>query len=146
MCLIVDANRMHSFANPRCPDGGPLLALIRNRKSKLVIGGKISTELLRAGCGKLLAELDRAGMCIRVQENALANTSSSLEDQRRMRSNDHHIIAAAKLSGARLLYSHDDALIADFKCSELLTNPRGKVYKSKRNASVLASSKCADHC
>jgi len=46
------------------------------------------------------------------------------------RSNDHHIVALAVVSGARLLYTNDRNLTDDFKDKRLIDNPRGKVYST----------------
>ena len=51
-------------------------------------------------------------------------------------SNDEHVLALALVSGARLLYTNDEALIADFKNREIVANPRGKVYTTAVNDDV----------
>ena len=51
-------------------------------------------------------------------------------------SNDEHVIALALVSGARLLYTNDQALIDDFGNREIVAGPRGKVYTTKRNRQV----------
>ena len=43
----------------------------------------------------------------------------------------------------RLLYTADKDLIADFKDKRFIDNPRGRVYSSAANASLLARSVCA---
>ena len=48
-------------------------------------------------------------------------------------SDDPHIIALAKISGARLLYSNDIDLHKDFSDKALIDNPRGRVYSTLRN-------------
>ena len=50
------------------------------------------------------------------------------------RSDDPHILALSSVSGARLLYSNDDALQQDFTNSDLLNNPRGRVYSTRVNS------------
>ena len=47
-------------------------------------------------------------------------------------SNDVHVLALALVSGARLLYTNDAALIMDFKNSKVIANPRGKVYTTSK--------------
>ena len=51
-------------------------------------------------------------------------------------SNDQHVLALALVSGARLLYTNDAALIADFKNRQIVANPRGKVYTTAENSEV----------
>ena len=48
-------------------------------------------------------------------------------------SNDEHVIALALVSGARLLYTNDQALIDDFKNRDIVAGPRGKIYTTARN-------------
>ena len=52
------------------------------------------------------------------------------------RSNDLHVIALALVSGARLLYTNDRALIDDFGNREIVARPRGKIYTTARTAHV----------
>ena len=52
------------------------------------------------------------------------------------KSNDPHVLALALVSGARLLYTNDAALIDDFGNPEIVAKPRGKVYTTARNADV----------
>ena len=52
------------------------------------------------------------------------------------KSNDLHVLALALVSGARLLYTNDTALIDDFGNREIVTRPRGKIYTTAQNADV----------
>ena len=52
------------------------------------------------------------------------------------KSNDLHVIGLALVSGARLLYTNDTALIDDFGNREVIARPRGKIYTTARNANV----------
>ncbi|MDE0306934.1 MAG: hypothetical protein OXI87_18940 [Albidovulum sp.] len=45
-------------------------------------------------------------------------------------SNDQHVLALARISGARLLYTNDQKLMDDFKNTELVSTPKGKVYRT----------------
>ena len=44
------------------------------------------------------------------------------------KSNDLHVLALALVSGARLLYTNDTALIDDFGNRDIVARPRGKIY------------------
>ncbi len=58
------------------------------------------------------------------------------------KSNDVHVLALARASGARLLYSHDNALGEDFKNRDLMptkVHKRGKVYRTDRSDVFKAS-------
>ena len=52
------------------------------------------------------------------------------------KSDDEHVLALALVSGARLLYTNDPALIDDFGNREIVASPRGKIYTTARNAGV----------
>ena len=56
-----------------------------------------------------------------------------LRDAGSCTSNDEHVISVAQLSGARLLYSNDIALHDDFKNKNLVDQPRGKVYTTRKS-------------
>ena len=57
-------------------------------------------------------------------------------------SNDDHILALARASGARLLFSRDADLAQDFKNRIFLNEPRGSVYKKRAHAHLLRSAAC----
>ena len=53
-------------------------------------------------------------------------------------SNDPHVIALARISGARLLCSRDQKLHSDFGNKHLVDNPRGSVYQDIPHAPLIA--------
>ena len=55
------------------------------------------------------------------------------------RSDDEHVLALALVSGARLLYTNDAALIEDFKNRDIVRNPRGAIYTTARSNKVTAA-------
>ena len=52
-------------------------------------------------------------------------------------SDDPHIIALARVSGARTLCSNDNNLHTDFKNQRLLSHPRGGVYQNANHGHLL---------
>jgi hypothetical protein len=54
-----------------------------------------------------------------------------------LRSNDPHVIALARASGARTLCSRDRELHKDFKNPALVNDPRGSVYQSPSHRHLL---------
>ena len=52
-------------------------------------------------------------------------------------SDDEHVIALARASGARLLCSDDQLLHADFRNRELISGPRGAVYQNANHTHLL---------
>ena len=63
--------------------------------------------------------------------------------QGQIRSDDPHVLALARATGVRLLYTGDADLIADFKDKAFLDRPRGKIYSGAANANLLTKSVCA---
>ena len=137
MCVIIDANVAHMIVgSPPQPEAAPLLRHILERKLGVVSGGKNAEELQRAGLGNLLQELSRAGLLLVHSREEVELEQANLA-RIGCASDDEHVIALARLSGARLLYSKDHALHTDFKDQRLLTNPRGRVYSSDKHVALL---------
>jgi hypothetical protein len=65
-----------------------------------------------------------------------------LSDAGELKSDDPHIIALAKVSGARLLCSKDQNLHTDFGNRVFIDKPRGNIYQNQSHAKLLK--KC-DH-
>lgn len=145
MCIIIDANCAHKFKDSNCKDGTPVREWVVNGHGKIVIGGKLSTELNRSGLGSLISELSRIGKCVRVEEAKLDAEARHLSNLKILESDDPHIVAAARLSGARLLFSKDENLIRDFKNRNTVLNKvkgGGRVYKTCKNKNLLARDAC----
>ena len=147
MCIIVDANKLGEFlANPPNDDAVPIREWLerRNGAGMLVYstGGKFDGEVGRRARTKL-ADYARAGKARLVPSHRFSDDADRLRASGRLRSDDPHVLALARASGARLLYTGDQNLIADFKDRNLIRDPRGKVYSSADNADLLTPSACA---
>ena len=59
-----------------------------------------------------------------------------LEAQQICRSNDAHVIALARVSGARLLFTNDRELQSDFKNRQILG---GNIYTTLRSENVTST-------
>lgn len=144
MCIIIDANVASSVFSDTPPAGAkPVLDWIDSRGGRLVYGGKLARELERVETARRwLAQQLRAGKARRFSDESLATTLVAVEPA--CRSNDAHIIALAKVSGARLLYSEDNDLHKDFCDSSLINTPRGKVYRGRpSHRRLLRSDMCS---
>ena len=76
-------------------------------------------------------------------ETAKVNTEElKLKGVKICKSNDVHILALAKASGARLLYTADNSLMRDFKNKKIINNPPGKIYTNDRNRDLLKKNTC----
>lgn len=136
MCAIVDTNAVGELW-----DGGSSAAgqhfrrWVEGPNGRLVVGGQIRQELGSSGAAQWLQELDRAGKLTRVDDSRVDRQAASLRsvpasDPGSCRSDDHHVIALAQISGARLLFSNDKDLHKDFKNKRLIDQPSGTVYST----------------
>ena len=143
MCIIVDASVLGKFlSEPPNEDALPIHNWLTRRRGKLVYstGGKFAEEIVGKARERLLVYV-RADMAVeeprerelREQEQALAAD---------IRSDDPHILALARVSGARLLYTEDGDLMTDFKDKRFVDRPRGKVYSRAANESILRRARC----
>ena len=143
MCMIIDANRLGGFlADPVHEDAAPIRDWLDRRGGRIVFstGGKFAREVGRSLRNKL-ADYVRAGKAIRIPPERFANDEIALEPM--INSDDPHVLALARETGVRLLYTGDGDLIADFKDERLINHPRGSVYSRASNANLLTRSACA---
>jgi hypothetical protein len=140
MCVIVDANMASQvFSRPPTVDGKPVIEWLLKREGLLVFGGKLTSELSRLrDAMRTLVELRRAGKAVDVESaNPRAHAEQLAWCALRCRSNDAHVLAIARCSGARTLVTNDARAMDDFKDKDLLSNPRGKIYQRAEHASLL---------
>jgi len=158
MCAILDANVVTKvFGSRSSTEGRQFFDWLDSRKGRLVIGGKVKRELYQHGDferwardesrAKRLVAYDRESKKMRfasvVEYNDTEIEAEILkikEQKLPFDSNDLHVIALARVSGARLLYSEDKFLRKDFKKKHLVNSPRGKLY-SKANHKRLVNQK-----
>jgi predicted nucleic acid-binding protein len=124
--IILDANVASEF--PRgSPEAEAVTAWLL-RKGILTTGGKNLRELaIVSKIGHFVQQLIKAGRAFIVDGSDLGKCEEHVVSLP-LRSNDSHVIALALASGARLLYSRDQALIQDFKDQRFVRRPRGKCY------------------
>ena len=125
MCLIIDANRGGDFANLQDPYLSPLLSWVR-KGGKIVSGGKLELELSKIGIMReMMLEWSRRGNLVRISSASIQNEINALCP---IKSDDPHVVALARLSGARLIVTEDKKLISDLKdCT--VVGFRRKIYK-----------------
>ena len=135
MCAIVDVNVAHQvFGKNRPPAGKRFFEWLSGPRGQLVVGGRLLEEL--SGNARLLQWLKSASLYGRARSVIDEDVNGRAELLRRndiCTSNDEHVIALALVSGARLLYTNDQALIDDFKSRDIVAGPRGKIYTTARN-------------
>ena len=130
MCLIVDTNvAALVFRKSPSPDFQPIWDWVDNKDGVIVYGGALRKELARTGARRYLRELSAAGKARDCDDATVDAEEARVKKMRLCRSNDPHVVALARVSGARVLCSHDNKLIQDFKDRLLVYNPRGSVYQ-----------------
>lgn len=135
MCAILDNSVVHKvFEEDRSEAGGAFFDWITSGNGSLVVGGKLLEELNGTiAFRKWRAQAIRAGRIKLVKDRDVEDKTELLIREEQCRSNDQHVIALAQVSGARLLYSDDGNLHADFKNDRLIGHPRGVVYSTKNS-------------
>jgi len=138
MCIIIDANAGHEIASqPAHRDAVPVLNWLASKRGFLVLGGRLTKELHETPFRRIIVQLARAGATRIYRAEQLDRAEADLRGSRLCTSNDLHVIALALISGARVLYSRDRRLQADFRSSQVINNPRGHVYSSANHEHLL---------
>lgn len=139
MCIIVDANLASLvFSDDANDDFRPVIDWLTSPKKngKLVVGGHLAAELKRVGAAqRFVRSLQQAGRARFLPDDATNEETLRITGQ--CVSNDAHVIALARISGARILCSHDVALHTDFTNAALISEPRGHIYQNAQHQHLL---------
>jgi hypothetical protein len=138
MCIIIDANvASQIFSNPKDEDSVPVLNWLF-KDGAVVYGGKLAQELFKVRAARRsILEFKRSGRAFQIDSQQLENEEQVILQLDVCRSNDPHVIALARVSGARTLYSHDELLHEDFKNRQLIDKPKGCVYQNSGHIGLL---------
>ena len=146
MCLvIVDAHLLHDVFNPSCSrDCLPIREAIWGTKIRLVCGGtKLKDEYQQSPkIWSMVVALEKAGKAKLVPDGMVDKEMSNLITNFQLSSDDPHVIALARVSGARLLCTLDQGLHCDFRDKNLIAKPRGYVYQRLEHKPLI-SKPCA---
>lgn len=144
MCIIIDANVTGElFGHSISKDAEPVMRWLDDKGGRIVFGGRLANELIKNHRTRgWLVERVRAGRAIKVDDAILSKEENRLREQNICRSNDLHIIALARASGARVVFSRDKTLQHDFTNSSVLSGRRGKVYSSADHRTLLRYAQC----
>ncbi|MBI4954336.1 MAG: hypothetical protein HY908_20095 [Myxococcales bacterium] len=138
MCVIIDANRFaEAVAQPPASAYRPLIdwLLLPRSDGVAVFGGsKYAEELRRApSAQRFFVKLVQAG-----RAKPIAGVDAEADAVRaRCVSDDEHIVALARLSGARVVCTEDGDLMSDVRDPRLLARPRGRVYRNAGHRALL---------
>ena len=141
MCAIVDVNvASEVFGSPRPPAGQVFFEWLESPRGQLVVGGRLRDELNHnARLLGWLKSATRFGRVRLVSDDEVDDRAKRLRREGICTSNDEHVLALALVSGARLLYTNDNALIADFKNRAIVAGPRGRIYTTARSVAVTSA-------
>lgn len=144
MCIIVDANMASDFfsANPS-PEAKVVVDWIDSSQGRIVVGGKLMRELFELGSARRwLAERIRRGRARLVPNREVDSEEQKLRLAGICVSDDEHVIALARVSGARTVFTRDRQLERDFTSRGLINSPRGKIYKNMSHRHLLTPDRC----
>ena len=133
MCAILDANVAGQvFGTGRPPAGAKFFEWIHSGRGRLVLGGRLRRELDQLSAFReWRRQAELAGKVTLLNDDAVDGKATELARGNACRSDDEHVVAVAQLGGARLLFTNDGDLQADFKNRDLVEDPRGKVYTTR---------------
>ncbi len=133
MCAILDANVAHQLTGGSQPSpGSRFLDRIDDGRIRLMIGGRLREELDQTPLRDWLRESILSGTAEECDDTEVERVAKEIEESGECVSDDVHIIALARVSKARLLYTNDRNLQADFRNKRLIDKPRGRIYTTLR--------------
>ena len=139
MCIIIDANYASDvFRDIANENYAPIINWLFVKDGILVYGGKLAIELLKIGVAqRTIKVLGQAGRAVHIPDSDVDKEEQNVVRLGICHSDDPHVIALARLSGARTLCSHDHALHEDFKNKMLINKPKGSIYQEKSHLDLL---------
>jgi len=139
MCGIVDASVVGDvFGDPDNPfeTAKKFREHVNKEKMKLVVAGYLGEETDKViKAKKWFRQAKLKGHLRQVNSQRVAAETKQLSASRAslgLKSNDPHVLALAKVSGARLLYTNDKDLMDDFRNLNIL-RPKGKIYSDPQD-------------
>lgn len=132
MCAIIDNNVRHEVFGDReaqTPAGKYFLDWVEGPRGNLVIGGELRRELNGYARFQLwLRTATRRNIVRSVPDEQVESETRKLREQRICKSDDEHVLALARVSGARLLFTNDRDLQNDFRDRSIIGGTRGRIY------------------
>ncbi len=134
MCAIIDNDVNHQVfgGNPTAPGLYFREWLSRQNGGIIVAGGRLFRELVQnPNFQRFFEARQQAGRAIRVPDTIVDAAEVELQSLE-TRSNDKHVLALARVSGARLLFTNDGALKQDFTNPDIMGGVSGRIYTTDR--------------
>jgi len=134
MCIIIDNCVISKVFVENKKQLKYIKHIITSNINVMVYGGELRREYIKNDkIKRLLVMLDRSGRTRLFRDDKVDEETKRIRRSKVCKSNDCHIIALARVSGARLLCSNDKDLHADFKNAAIVNNPRGNVYQNENH-------------
>lgn len=131
MCVVIDANVADQVFSETPTFFTPILDWLLSDKGGIVYGGKQAEELLQTEqARRALMQLKRRGSAFEVDSQRLEAEQHLLRTLALHKSNDVHVLAVLRASGARSLVSNDRLLIRDIQTKGVVPAPRPKALCS----------------
>ena len=141
MCSIIDNDVRHEVfggKDVQTEAGRFFFSWLNNRQGRLAVGGKLLDELSEySGFRNWLGQALQSGSAIRFPRATIDDETLALTSRKVCKSNDTHVLALARVSGARLLFTNDTLLRDDFRDPEIISNPRGRIYSTRVRKNVV---------
>lgn len=134
MKIIVDANCAMKVGGHDA-DGNPVLARLLSGKLHLCLCPELRVELAKTPISEIFTDLALAGTTVEVDGEKIQ--ADKKEFKSHCKSNDLHILALARLSHCRLLFSNDKPLHTDFTNLDIIPSPKGKIYQTCAHSHLL---------
>ena len=140
MCAIVDANALGEvFGDGAADRAAAFFQWLDTGPGRLIVGG---TQFRRevdkvTNASRWIQRAIRTGRATQSDDDDVDQEARNLQDLRDLRnrpivrSDDPHVLALSRCSGARLLYTNDERLTQDFTNRRIVRNPPGKVYPTE---------------
>ncbi len=142
MCVIVDTNKFAAFCDLADEEANPLRKWVDEAGSiAYSTHSEFAVETTREWEEQIKMHVRRGSVKL-VPPDTLSPEIELIKRSGYCRSDDWHILALARVAGARLLYTSDKNLTMDFKNKAIISGPRGKVYSSKNHKSLLRKGIC----
>ncbi len=131
MCAIVDNNVRHEVFgthDTQTPAGKLFLDWLDSGRGVLVVGGHLRRELGEYRRFQVWLETAvQFGRARQIDDTQVDRETDEMGSQS-IRSDDPHILALARISGARLLFTNDRDLQQDFGDRRIVSGTRGRIY------------------
>jgi len=139
VCVIIDTNVVGiTFGPTPNRDAEPLLKWLIHDNGVMIFGGRLANELRKTATAlRFVNQLRSAGRAKELPSAEVRQEEHSLHEHYTLRSNDAHVLALARLSGARVLFTDDYKLRDDFKNRRIIRDPGGRIYASREHAHLL---------